>query len=258
MKANRLWTVWPWALVAAFALWALWPLFPRTEKAYRVREFGAIPVLLNGRVQPLDTIARNALRQIRGKQTAPVRLHFSVFDPARRGQLMPATTWLLEVFFRPELADTRKVFRVDHPELVSMLRLPSADPEKGEDGKHFSFAQLQPALEELEKQAQRAREKETAQRTALERQVLKVYHAVLLYHRLKNSVQPEGVQDLATEVAAYRSAIPAGRAALLAREAGKEFSQTDADRLLEYLQRYDFLSRAAYPLVLPPRDPVAT
>lgn len=258
MKANRLGTVWPWALAAAFALWALWPLFPRAEKTDRVREFGRIPVLLNGRVQPLDTLARNALRQIRGKQTAPVRLHFSVFDPAKRGQLMPATTWLLEVFFRPEVADTRKIFRVDHPELLSMLRLPSADPEKGEDGKHYSFSQLQPALEELEKQAQRSGEKEATQRTALERQVLKVYSAVLLYHRLKNSVQPEGVQDLAAEVAAYRSAIPSGRAALQAREAGKEFSRAEADRLLEYLQRYDSLSRAAYPLVLPPRDPASS
>ncbi len=253
MKAKRSW--WPVAVVLALAAWAIVPLFPRPEKGFHVAEFGRLPVLLNGRVQPFDSVARNSLLQIRGKQTAPVKLHFSVFNSARRGQTMPAMEWLLEVLMKPETADTRKVFRIDHPELIALLKLPGPDPDQGEDGKHFSFNQLKDSLDEIEKQARRVSDKEAAQRTSFERQTLKLYSALALYHHLKNSLRPEGVPDLAADLAAYQQAIPPGLAALKARDEGKAFDQRDFDRLLGFLQRYEFLSRTALPLIIPPANP---
>ncbi len=34
-----------------------------------MQKFGRLPVLLNGRIKPLDTVARNSLLIIHGKQT---------------------------------------------------------------------------------------------------------------------------------------------------------------------------------------------
>ena len=253
MKTKLSW--WPAAVAVAFAAWAILPLFPRAEKGFHVVEFGRLPVLLNGRVQPFDSVARNTLLQFRGKQTAPVKLHFSVFHAARRGQTMPAMEWLLEVMMKPEVADTRKVFRIDHPELVALLKLPGPDPDRGEDGKHFSYNQLKESLDEIEKQARRVSEKEAAERTPFERQALKLYSALAQYHRLKNSLQPEEVHDFAADLAAYQQALPAGLAAIHAREEGKAFNQEDFNRLLGFLQRYEFLSHAALPLTIPPANP---
>jgi ABC-type transport system involved in cytochrome c biogenesis permease subunit len=249
---------WPVAVAVAFGVWALAPLLSRPEQGFHIQEFGRLPVLLNGRVQPFDSVARNSLLQIRGKQTAPVKLHFSVFDASKRGQTMPAMEWLLEVMTKPEVADTRKVFRIDHPELIALLKLPGPDPERGEDGKHFSFNQLKDSLEELEKQVRRVSGKEAAERTPFERQTLKLYSAVALYHNLKSSLQPAGVHDLAAELAAFQQALPAGVAALRARDEGKDFNTQDFNRLLGFLQRYEILSRGAPPLVIPPLDPGAS
>jgi ABC-type transport system involved in cytochrome c biogenesis permease subunit len=253
MKPKHSW--WPAALALCFLAWALSSLFPPQEKGFHVVDFGRLPVLLNGRIQPFDSVARNSLLQIRGKQSAPVKLHFSVFDPAKRGQTMPATEWLLEVLMKPEAADTRKIFRIDHPELVALLKLPGPDENQGEDGKHFSFNQLKDSLDEIEKQARRVSGKEAAQRTPFERQTLKLYNSVLLYHQLRHSLQPEGLHDLAADLAAFQQAIAPGLAAIHARESGKEFSQQDLDRLLEHLQRYEPLSRTALPLIIPPSKP---
>ena len=65
-------------------------------------------MLLNGRIQPLDSVGRNALLVMRGKQTVALE----------NGKKLPASEWLLEVLMKPELADERKVFRIDHPELL--------------------------------------------------------------------------------------------------------------------------------------------
>jgi ABC-type transport system involved in cytochrome c biogenesis permease subunit len=236
------------------AAWALSSLIPRAESGFHAREFGRLPVLLNGRIQPFDSVARNSLLQIRGKQTAPIKLHFSMFNASRRGQVVPAVDWLLEVLFKPSVADTRKVFRVDHPELVSLLRLPKANPDAGEDGKHFSFGQIQGALEPFEQQARAASAREPSERTPFERQTLKLWNALTLYQRLKNSVKPEGMHDLAAEIQAYRDALPAAAAALKARQSGEDFNQEDLNRAIQMLHRFEPTAQMAYPLIIPPSE----
>jgi len=252
-KTSRSW--WPWALAVVMAVWALSSLFPRSEPGFHAREFGRLPVLLNGRVQPFDSVARNSLLQIRGKQTAPIKLHFSVFNASRRGQIIPAADWLLEVLFKPTAADTRKVFRVDHPELVSLLRLPKANPDEGEDGKHFSYGQVQEALGPLEQQARAASAREPTERTPFESQTLKLWNALTLYQRLKNSVKPEGMHDLAAEIESYRNSVAPAATALKARQAGQDFNEEDLNRAVEVLHRFEPTAQMAYPLIIPPSNP---
>ena len=47
-------------------------MLPKKEASFHVREFGRLPVLLNGRIQPFDSVARNALLQIRSTGDVPL------------------------------------------------------------------------------------------------------------------------------------------------------------------------------------------
>ena len=207
----------PWLMVAVFGVYSLGGLRSSSSKRgdYDLREFGRLPVLLNGRVQPFDSVARNALLQIRRRQTVWL---------GEEGK-MSAMEWLTQVMMKPAAADGLKVFRMDHPDVISLLNL-------AQDEKYFSFEELRPAIEELEKQARRVVAKPAAERTAFERQIYHAYQRQWLYLRLKETLKPEGVDDLAAEVAAYRAAIPAGVAAVRARELGQEYSEEDFKRLM--------------------------
>ncbi|HUA37456.1 MAG TPA: cytochrome c biogenesis protein CcsA [Candidatus Sulfopaludibacter sp.] len=220
----------PWVVAAVFAAWVLSTLHEPPEPGFHTRDFGRLPALLNGRVQPLDSVARSTLLQIRERQ--------SVGD-------LGATAWLMETMMNPDAADKLNVFRIDNFELLNMLQLPEAQ-------KYYSFSQIQPHLDDLTREAQRANDVEDANRTAFQRQLLKLDNALDIYQRLKLSLCPPGTTDFAGQLAAYEQAIPAGVAAAQAQEAKKTFDQAALNRLLDFLSSYNDLAKYAYPLMVPP------
>jgi ABC-type transport system involved in cytochrome c biogenesis permease subunit len=220
----------PWLLVAVVAAWVLSTLHHPPETGFHTRDFGRLPVLLGGRVQPLDSVARNTLLQIRERQSVGG---------------MSATAWLMETMMNPEGADQLDVFRIDNLELLNLLQLP-------ERQKYYSFSQIQPHLDDISRQAQRINNVDDVSRTAFERQLLKLDNALEIYQRLKLSLCPPGTKDFAGQLAAYEQAIPAGVVAAQAREAGKSYDQAALNRLVDFLSSYSDLSKFAYPLVVPP------
>ncbi len=232
----------PWLVAGLAAAWFLSGLIPSSGPALRAREFGSLPVLLNGRVQPLDSVARNALMQIRTKQSVRV--------PAGKdgtpAQTLSAVEWFKEVLFKREMADTRPVFRIDHPEVISLLKIRSED-------KHFSYAEIQPGVGELEHEAQRIEESnlKPEQLTPYQKAVSTTYSRIVLYHRLKNSLKSEVIGDFGTELAAYEKALGPGRVAAEAERAGKPFEKADLDLLLGHMSQFENISRFAYPLMVP-------
>ncbi len=63
----------PLILVVVMAGWALSGLRQPPETGFHTREFGKLPVLMNGRFQPFDSVARNSLLQIRTSNPSPSR-----------------------------------------------------------------------------------------------------------------------------------------------------------------------------------------
>ena len=220
----------PWLLVAVFAAWVLSALHRPPGTGFHTRDFGCLLVLLNGRVQPLDSVARNSLLQIRERQ--------SVSD-------LSATAWLMETMMNPDAADKLDIFRIDNFELLNMLQLPEAQ-------KYYSFSQIQPHLDDISREAKRINDVPDADRTAFQRQLLKLDNALEIDQRLKLSLCPPGTTDFAGQLAAYQQAIPAGVAAVQAREAGKKYDQAALNQLLDFLSSYNDLSKFAYPLMVPP------
>ena len=241
---------WGAILLALVALaWAGSKLAPPSagRDGLDVAAMGRLPVVFNGRVQPFDSVARNSLLQIRGKQT---------LREAGGGGTMSAMEWLLELMTHPKAANERRVFRIDHPDLKSLFGLPMLDAsDPADDGKHYSFNKLAPNLEKLREQSALAREKADASRDPYEQAVLKLGSAVTLYMRLQSTIQPPNATSFAGQLADYAASIPAGTAAFRARFAGRDFDTNALTRMLDHAQTYLAMHGMEPPLVVPPHHP---
>src|SRR5438045_8559375 len=74
------------------------------------------------------------------------------------GRTVGADEWLLDVLFRPEIADSQPVFFINDPEVLGLLGL------KQTSDRYFPFRVLGPHLEKIEQQAAAAREVDSKQR----------------------------------------------------------------------------------------------
>jgi ABC-type transport system involved in cytochrome c biogenesis permease subunit len=230
----------PFILAVVMAGWVLSALHQKPETGFHTREFGKLPVLMNGRFQPFDSVARNSLLQIRTKQSV-------VTEANGKTQTLTAMEWLLETMMKPESANDLKIFRIDNNEVLALLKLP-------DNQKFYSLNQIRLQMDELEKQADRIQKIEPANRTVFESQLMKLYETLNLYQRLGISLKPPASDDFAAELEAYQKSIGPGMAAVQAREAGRKFDPEAFNTLLGFMGGYDTVARFALPLVIPPVD----
>jgi ABC-type transport system involved in cytochrome c biogenesis permease subunit/predicted secreted protein len=182
----------PWIITGVFALWFVsGAQSPRRVDGFDLAGFGRLPVLLNGRVQPFDSVARNTLLSMSGRST--VRL--------ADGHSLSATQWLLEIMAKPGLADQRKVFRVQHPDLQGLLGA------ENQGLQYYSVHDLTNQIGSLESQALKLEDAESKQgedaektRTPFQKDLMHLYDSLALYHRLKNNLGPAGVEDFQREI----------------------------------------------------------
>jgi ABC-type transport system involved in cytochrome c biogenesis permease subunit len=242
----------PWLILVVAAVWVSTKVPPARDPAggFAVQEFGRLPTVANGRFQPLDSVARNALLQLREKQ--------SIYVPQEKRSL-GATEWLMEVLMRPEKADERRTFRIDHPDLIGLLKLPTKESKPGEDGKHYTWSQIKPSLDQMEKEGKRIRDIKPELRTPYERAVMKLQSGLFLYLRLKNTLQPENTVNFVQDLAQYQKAVAPGLAALRSREAGQDYDKLAFTNLLTLVEPFDKLAQMQNqleaPFLVPPHHP---
>jgi hypothetical protein len=117
---------------------------PRKDGEFHVREFARLPAIVNGRVQPIDTMARNALLQLRSTGDVPLE-QIPSWKFWQHPKKLKSTEWLMEVIAKSDLADTRPVFLIHHPDLLGQLKLQGKGVERS--GLHyFSFNELKPVF----------------------------------------------------------------------------------------------------------------
>ena len=244
-KILQKWT--PPFLMLVMALWFFGKLQTPKDKTFAFGEFGQLPVTFNGRVKPMDSVARNSLLEIREKQTLNVE-PWKAWN--ENPKIISATEWIAGVMMNPAVADGWPCFRVDNPDLVSLLKL----PEKGEhsDGKHFSWKQIEPTFATLEKENERVQKVESANRTAYENAISKLEQRITLYAQLRNTVQAADLTDWPAQLAAYEQLIPAGIAAAQAQQAGRDFDKTNFNLFAGYVSTFQFMANLEPPLILPP------
>ncbi|MEO8044298.1 MAG: cytochrome c biogenesis protein CcsA [Spartobacteria bacterium] len=182
MKMKRPWIL--WLVLAATSLYVVAPLFQHDQRGgFAMEKFGRVPVLLNGRIKPLDTVARNSLLIIHGKQTLA----------ADGGSLTPMD-WLAEVMMKPVQADERKIFVIRNADTLTALGW------KPDAGKYFSFKEFAPHLQDIEQKAALAQKVDAQLRSPFQRDIIKLFERLTLYHRLSNSLEVKGTVDFKSQI----------------------------------------------------------
>jgi ABC-type transport system involved in cytochrome c biogenesis permease subunit len=230
----------PWFIfaVAAGLIAANW-IPPKTAKDnFDFAKFGKMPVLVGGRVKPLDTVARNSLLIIHGKQE--LRLE--------GGKRLSAMQWLTDVLFNAPAADRYPVFVVQNAEVLGLFGWEQSDR------KYFSFAEFAPFLKQIDEQGAQSDKLEAVQRSAYQSAILNLRNGLALYQRLKNSIQPEDAQDFAAELQAFIKSVPGAAKAAGDFEMGENVDKTKLNDVAELVQRYERLSEMAYVLAVPPLE----
>ena len=243
----------PWLLIALFGAEIAAVMAPKKDGEFHLREFARLPVLLNGRIQPLDSVARNSLLQIRSTGDVPLEEvpSWKFWHHARK---LKATEWLLEVATRPEQADDRPIFLIHHPDLISELKLQDKGIEKS-SLRYYTFNEIESVTQEIIEQGQKADEIKPEMQTTYQKQVAKLAHAVFLYHRLKNSFRPEVSDDFAQELAGFRKDVATLRAAAKAGQTEEDFDKATLHRVEEAYVHFRGLAQAGYVLNVPPLNP---
>jgi ABC-type transport system involved in cytochrome c biogenesis permease subunit len=226
----------PWLALALGILWvgsSLTP--PKIANAADLVAFGKVPVLVGGRIKPIDTVARNSLLIIRGKSTIPLD----------NGRTLTAIEWLGDLVFKPNVADDYPVFVIQNAEVLGLFGWQQSDR------KYFSFNELRPFLKQIDEQGEQAEKLESVQRSAYQTAVLNLRNALILAQRLKNSLRPADAEDFTKELAVYASSIPAAAEAARQREKGETFDKTKLEGIAAFAERYESAANFAYMLTVP-------
>lgn len=151
-------------------------------------QFGQVPVSQDGRIKPLDTVARNALLQISGKQS----LMDDMLLPDEGDEARPAILWLAEVISRRPEAFSRKVIRIDDPDILGLMG------KTPEDGKFFSLDDLnkpvagkdEPVFNEVQRLARAANDVRDDQRSKFEEHLIGLWGQMGVIDRLLSATAP--------------------------------------------------------------------
>src|SRR5215469_8957441 len=228
----------PWILGLVVIVWAISRMLPPKEApGLDLNGFAKLPVLVGGRVMPMDTLARLSLSGMN---------HHGTYTTAGKLVEQPSLG-LLDIMMMPEHSDTAKLFEVSNQEILDLF---GSQDAKGQFVS-YSFNDLEPYFSEIEKQAAMASEVDAETRNPFQRGILKLRDGLRLYLQLKNTIQAEDSPDFGKEIEAFQMVIPAGMKAVRDRDAGKPFDNQDFERIVLFTHRYQNLAKAKYAFAIP-------
>lgn len=175
----------PWFVVAAAGLVVVVVMLPPPEdpgKA-RLQQLASLPVQMDGRIKPLDTVARNALMTISDRST---------FEDDKK-VTHPAIEWLVDVMTE-RLADhphrspaAYPVFRIENDQLLTRLGL------ERREGLRYSADELRPNIAKVEEDANKARRVAEKDRNIYDNHVLELARKIETYIELSTLAAPRFV-----------------------------------------------------------------
>lgn len=166
LRSGRAWVVVLVTLLAALLI--LKALLPAEIPGnLELDRMGRIPVQEGGRIKPIDTIARTSLMIVSGRQSYT----------GAEGRRLQAMEWFAELVLDPQSAAQREVFRIDHPELVSLIGF------SNDKRKYFSLTEIVPHFQSLQEQFARI-PSESALRNPYEKALVKLQNSLGLYDQV--------------------------------------------------------------------------
>jgi hypothetical protein len=186
----------PWLISLVLVIWVISRMVPHQQApGLDIEGFSRLPVLVGGRVMPMNTLARISLSMMNHHGSCTVD-----------GKVEPASQWLLDVMMMPRRADAAKVFEVTNPDLLGLFG------RQATDGKpvSYSYDDCQPFLSEIGKQAGLAAQTAAQTQNAFQRAIIKLRDALRIYLLLKNSIQAEGLARYRDRATGFRSGASTG------------------------------------------------
>lgn len=151
-------------------LLAVFPVSGRAEgiPAFDYDSFAAIPVLHEGRMKPIDSMARALLKGMTGES---------------RVEGVLASAWLAEVMFAPAEAAQKPLFLIKSHELKQSLGL-----TKAADGGRYSFNELLPVLNGQGDTLRGLAQRDPKTYSEAERELVHLSQMMTLYDNLAGSI----------------------------------------------------------------------
>ncbi len=159
-----------------------------------VETFAAIPVQESGRIKPLENIASYRLLRFRARRSIWLTDNGEMdggkplIDPATQQPItkeggkpvkLSATEWLLMSWFRPDIAKTVPLFKVDNSSAIAELGL--AMKAKRDQ---YTFAEIEPARETLMEKMSKYRELPPKTQTPEQRMIVQLAANFLDYEMI--------------------------------------------------------------------------
>ena len=215
----------------------------KVDSDFDLAAFAELPVQVGGRIKPLDSVARNTLLILSGRQKV-------VTD---KGVTLSPIEWFIDLTMRPEVADTYPIFKIEFPDDLGLVGL----AEQGQ--RYYSFNELLPFSEELRRLYGEINPAPEL-RSPYEKQIADINNGLMRYHRVMHSLHPVGgaerLDRLVDEYQSYLATIQPGMVELRKQQAGEEFDAALLKRFITFADDYLKLSPTAYLRVVPPPPPV--
>ncbi len=191
---------------------------------------GELPALHEGRIKPLDTVARNTL-QLLGSRTSvkmPAGDEAVAGDPQGR---ISATQWLLGVMAGSEWATRAPVFRIDAKEAVDLFDLTRRP------GHRYAYAELEPRRAALREQVTAIRKLPDEERTFGQRKLLEVEQKLMAYDLVRFAYEAPALPTVAGDDDAAKRAF--------------------LDQMMRMMQAARMIEDSHPPAAIPPLDETA-
>jgi ABC-type transport system involved in cytochrome c biogenesis permease subunit len=228
----------PWfkrLTVLIILLWAISPfLQSKNPNQINLDAFGQLPILHEGRVKPIDSLARNSLLIISGKQY--IRHESKKIGPIE---------WFLNVSTNSASTNTYEQFLVQNPILFA-----HSGPEFQKAKYRTNYIYLEKNGPSFENQVKIANAVNAQARTPIQREILLINKRLTRYVQLKNTLKPEDASDFKSEVTNYKHIIPLGLAELSKHTQSPDTMPLPLAQLNQYFKRYQAMNEFSgfYPI----------
>ncbi len=188
--------VWvPAVILFVFVGWVMGKIRTPQQPGFRmqIHQFGQLPVAYQGRIQPFDTLARNALTILSTREELFVPTEkFGTAEPSGSEKKLPATRWLLDLLSDSPSFREHRCLRIDNLDVLQTLGL------ERRDGFRYSLAELLQREKEYLKQMNLASRVSPDDRTLTQAKFMELGEKVTLLTILRSSFLSPA-RDIRTE-----------------------------------------------------------
>ncbi|MDB5334631.1 MAG: cytochrome c assembly protein [Planctomycetaceae bacterium] len=178
IQPGATWSSWwgPLGVTAIFAIWLLGQArIPehKTPSTFDFEKFGRIPIVAQGRLKPIDALARSSLRIITDREEIT----------GEDGKKISATQWLLDVMANPPAAAKHKILYIDMQQLVDFFDLPRVPKHR------YSILEIIPKLSKFQEEIEKASSLSVNEQDTYQRRLMELARRIRVIDQLNQAFQ---------------------------------------------------------------------